>query len=211
MPTNACVSHPHPLALNRLLFCSLLPAAPRPSQRAPTVGDDKLPALPPPQIPSCLSKYPPRSQSVWHSDSECDRGCTCVRPYVCVWLASQGFWQEADNRNTHFHLIGSSPHCQPSRGWWSWMVSKYFCQNFYARQTLWTDYSTHGRASVDLAFMSPCDSKSCRVKKTMLLLLPFKSQISFRLFSNEILWMQLNHSWLLLTAIDSSTISSTFI
>lgn len=56
-----------------------------------TVGDSKLPVLPPPQIPSCLSKYPPHSQSVWHSNTKCDRGCTCVRPYVCVWLASQGF------------------------------------------------------------------------------------------------------------------------
>lgn len=70
-------------------FCSVPSLLP--IQQALTVGDNKLPALPPPQIPSCLSKYPPRSRSVWHSNSKCDRGCTCVDPYVCEWLASQGF------------------------------------------------------------------------------------------------------------------------
>ena len=108
----------------------------RPSRWALAVGDDKLPALPPPQIPPCLSKYPPRSHREWHSDSECDRGCTCVRPYVCVWLAIAGFWQEVNNRNTHFRLIGTSPQCQRRPGWWCWISSKCFCRNFYVRGKL---------------------------------------------------------------------------
>lgn len=119
-----------------VLFPTAPPFAPHWSQRALAAGDTKLPALPPPQIPSCLSKYPPHSQSVWHSDRECDRGCTCVRPYVCVCVCDRHrrVWQEVNNRNTHFHLISTSPQCQLATGWWCWI--QVICQNFYAQETL---------------------------------------------------------------------------
>lgn len=171
-PQPMCVSSPPPKVRTQsppaTQQASVLFAL-RPSRRALAVGDDKLPALPPPQIPSCLSKYPPRSHCEWHSDSKCDRGCACVCPYVCVWLAIAGFWQEVNNRNTHFRLIGTSPQCQRGAVWWCWISSKCFCQNFYVRgnfvHTLLR--SSCEEEPTDLAFMSPCDSKSCWVNEAV--------------------------------------------
>lgn len=104
-------------------------------------------------------------QRVWQRVYMCAPVCVCV----CV-TGITGFWQEANNRNTHFHLIGTSSRCQ--------LINRMMRLNLIEairQKKLWQAGNFEHRllrssceeASTDLAFMSLCDSKSCWVNETM--------------------------------------------